>query len=108
MSYAETPSTASTGAVSIRSRFRGEVAELEAAQATLQRIYHLARVQGLTKEQSLDAVCDLKPNEDEMEAQLGHYETILEEMRGKLRNQIHLREGRYEFIPKETGQYDDL
>jgi hypothetical protein len=131
MSYAETPSTASTGAVSIRSRFRGEVAALEAAQATLQRIpdgqlsrtqnrtraerilntlflYHLAGVQGLTKEQILDAVCDLKPNEDELEAQLGHYETILEEMRGKLRSQIRLREGRYEFIPKETGQYDDL
>lgn len=131
MSYNETPSTASTGAVSIRSRFRGEVAALEAAQATLQRItdgqlarpqnrtraerilntlflYHLAGVQGLTKEQILDAVCDLKPSEDELGAQLGHYETILEEMRSKLRNQIRLREGRYEFVPKETGQYDDL
>jgi hypothetical protein len=131
MSYNETPSTASTGAVSIRSKFRGEVAALEAAQATLQRItdgqlsrpqnrsraerilntlflYHLAGVSGLTREQILDAVCDLKPNEDELEAQLGHYETILEEMRGKLRNQIRFREGRYEFVPKETGQYDDL
>lgn len=131
MSYNETPSTSSTGAVSIRNVFRGEVAALEAAQATLQRItdgqlarpqnrtraerilntlflYHLAGVQGLTKEQILDAVCDLKPNEDELEAQLGHYETILEEMRGKLRNQIRFREGRYEFVPKETGQYDDL
>lgn len=131
MSYNETPSASASGAISIRSRFRGEVAALEAAQATLQRItdgqlsrpqnrsraerilntlflYHLAGVQGLTKEQILDAVCDLKPNEDELEAQLGHYETILEEMQSKLRNQIRLREGRYEFVPKETGQYDDL
>lgn len=131
MSYNETPSTASSGAISIRSKFRGEVAALEAAQATLQRItdghlartqnrtraerilntlflYHIAGVAGLTREQILDAVCDLKPNEDELEAQLGHYETILEEMRSRLRNQIRLREGRYEFVPKETGQYDDL
>ncbi|QRN94036.1 hypothetical protein JRI60_33460 [Archangium violaceum] len=131
MSYNETPSTSSSGAISIRSKFRGEVAALDAAQATLKRItdgqlarpqnrsraerilntlflYHLAGVQGLTKEQILDTVCDLKPNEDELEAQLGHYETILEEMRGKLRNQVRLREGRYEFVPKETGQYDDL
>lgn len=131
MSYNETPSTASTGAVSIRSKFRGEVAALEAAQATLKRItdgqlaraqnraraerilntlflYQLAGVSGLTREQILDAVCDLKPNEDELEAQLGHYETILEEMRSKLRSQIRFREGRYEFVPKETGQYDDL
>lgn len=131
MSYNETPSTSSSGAISIRSKFRGEVAALEAAQATLKRVtdghlarnqnrsraerilntlflYHIAGVAGLTKEQILDAVCDLKPNEDELEAQLGHYETILEEMRSKLRNQIRLREGRYEFVPKETGQYDDL
>lgn len=131
MSYNETPSTSSSGAISIRSKFRGEVAALEAAQATLQRVtdgqlarnqnrsraerilntlflYHIAGVAGLTKEQILDSVCDLKPNEDELEAQLGHYETILEEMRGKLRNQIRFREGRYEFVPKETGQYDDL
>jgi hypothetical protein len=131
MSYNETPSTSSSGAISIRSKFRGEVAALEAAQATLKRIndgqlarpqnrsraerilntlflYHLAGVQGLTKAQILDAVCDLKPNEDELEAQLGHYETILEEMRSKLRNQIRFREDRYEFVPKETGQYDDL
>lgn len=131
MSYNETPSTSSSGAISLRSKFRGEVAALEAAQATLKRVtegqlarsqnrsraerilntlflYHIAGVAGLTREQILDAVCDLKPNEDELEAQLGHYETILEEMRGKLRNQIRFREGRYEFVPKETGQYDDL
>ena len=131
MSYNETPSTSSSGAISIRSKFRGEVAALEAAQATLKRIndgqlarpqnrkraerilntlflYHIAGVQGLTTEQILDAVCDLKPNGDELEAQLGHYETILEEMRSKLRNQIRFRENRYEFVPKETGQYDDL
>lgn len=131
MSYNETASTSSSGAISIRSKFRGEVAALEAAQATLKRItdgqlarpqnrsraerilntlflYHLAGVQGLTTAQILDAVCDLKPNEDELEAQLGHYETILEEMRSKLRNQIRFRENRYEFVPKETGQYDDL
>jgi hypothetical protein len=131
MSYNETPSTSSSGAISVRSKFRGEVAALEAAQATLKRVtdgqlarhqnrsraerilntlflYHIAGVAGLTKEQILDAVCDLKPNEDELEAQLGHYETILEEMRSKLRNQIRFREGRYEFVPKETGQYDDL
>ena len=41
-------------------------------------------------------------------SELGHYETILEEMRSKLRNQIRFRENRYEFVPKETGQYDDL
>src|SRR5207249_2626741 len=88
MSYNETPSASASGAISIRSRFRSEVGALEAAQATLKRIsdgqlsrpqnrsraerilntlflYHLAGVQGLTKEQILDAVCDLKPNEDE-------------------------------------------
>lgn len=131
MSYNETPSTSSSGAISIRSKFRGEVAALEAAQATLKRItdgqlarpqnrsraerilntlflYHLAGVQGLATAQILDAVCDLKPNEDELEAQLGHYETILAEMRSKLRNQIRFRDNRYEFVPKETGQYDDL
>ena len=131
MSYNETPSTSATGAISIRSKFRGEVAALEAAQATLKRItdgqlarpqnrsraerilntlflYHLAGVQGLTVPQILDVVCDLKPNEDELEAQLGHYETILEEMRSKFRNQIKFREERYEFVPKETGQYDDV
>jgi hypothetical protein len=131
MSYNETPSASSSGAISIRSKFRSEVTALEAAQATLKRItdgqlarpqnrsraerilntlflYHLAGVQGLTAPQILDTVCDLKPNEDELEAQLGHYGTILEEMRGKLRNQIRFREGRYEFVPKETGQYDDL
>jgi len=131
MSYAETPSTASTGTVSIRSRFRSEVAALEAAQNTLKRItdgqlarpqnkiraerilntlflYHIAGVPGLTKEQILDAVSDLKPGEDELEAQLAHYENILEEMRGKLRNQIRFQQGRYHFMPKETSQYDDL
>jgi hypothetical protein len=62
----------------------------------------------VTTEQILDTVCNLKPNEDVLEAQLGHYETILEEMRSKLRDQVRFREGRYEFVPKETGQYDDL
>jgi hypothetical protein len=71
-------------------------------------LYHLAGVAGLNKEQILDAVSDLKPSEDQLQAQLGHYETILEEMRGKLRNQIRYQGGRYEFIPKETSQYDDL
>jgi hypothetical protein len=131
MSYNETPSTAGTGTVSIRSQFRGEVAALEAAQATLKRItdgqlarpqnrtraerilntlflYHISGVAGLTKEQILDAVSDLKPGEDELEAQLNHYETILEEMRRKLRNQIRFQQGRYEFVAKETSQYDDL
>ena len=131
MSYNENPSATSSGAISIRSRFRGEVAALEAAQATLSRVtdgqlarpqnrsraerilntlflYHLAGVDGLSKEQILDAVTDLKPNEDQLEAQLGHYETILEEMRSKLRNQIRCQKGRYEFIPKETSQYDDV
>jgi hypothetical protein len=131
MQYKGTPSAATTGTVSIKSRFRDEVAALEAAQATLKRITdgHLARPQnrkraervlntlflhyiagvaGLTKEQILDAVCDLKPGEDELEAQLNHYETILEEMRLKLRNQIRVQQGRYEFVPKETSQYDDL
>jgi len=131
MSYKETPSTAGTGTVSIRSQFGSEVAALEAAQATLKRItdgqlarpqnrvraerilntlflYHISGVAGLTKEQILDAVSDLKPGEDELEAQLNHYETILEEMRRKLRNQIRFQQGRYEFTPKETSQYDDL
>ncbi len=131
MTYNEKPSASSSRAISIRSGFRGEVAALEAAQATLSRItdghlarpqnrsraerilntlflYHLAGVAGLTKEQILDAVTDLKANEDQLDAQLGHYETILEEMRSKLRNQIRCQKGRYEFIPKETSQYDDL
>lgn len=131
MSYNETPSASSTGAVGVRSQFRAEVAALEAAQATLKRItdgqlarpqnrqraerilntlflYHLAGVAGLTRDQILDAVTDLKPNEDELEAQRGHYDTILDEMRSKLRNQIRVQQGRYEFVPKETSQYDDL
>jgi hypothetical protein len=131
MSYAETPSTSSSGAISIQSAFRQEVAALTAAQATLKRItdgqlarpqnrtraerilntlflYHLAGVQGLTLDQILDAVCDLKPGEDQLEAQRGHYETILEEMTSKLRNQIHHRQGRYAFVPKETTQIDEL
>jgi len=131
MSYAETPSTSSTGTISIRSRFRDEVAALESAQNTLKRItdgqlarpqnrtraerilntlflYHLAGIPGLTRDQILDAVCDLKPGEDELEAQRAHYETILEEMRNKLRNQIRFQNGRYEFVKKETSQYDDL
>ncbi|OPY17362.1 MAG: hypothetical protein A4E69_00025 [Syntrophus sp. PtaB.Bin138] len=131
MSYNETPSAAGSGSISIRNKFRGEVAALEAAQATLKRItdgqlsraqnrsraerilntlflYHIAGVAGLTKEQILDAVCDLKPGEDELEAQLGHYETILEEMKAKLRSQIRFHQGRFEFLPKETSQYDDL
>jgi hypothetical protein len=131
MSYAETPSTSSSGAISIRNQFRNEVAALEAGQNTLKRItdgqlarsqnrtraerilntlflYKLAGVAGLTKEQILDAVSDLKEGDESLEAQLGHYETILDEMRGKLRNQITFRQGRYEFVPKATGQYDDL
>ncbi len=131
MSYAETPSTSSTGTISIRSRFRDEVAALESAQNTLKRItdgqlarpqnrtraerilntlflYHLAGVPGLTRDQILDAVCDLKPGEDELEAQRAHYETILEEMRNKLRHQIRFQNGRYEFVKKETSRYDDL
>lgn len=131
MSYSETPSTSSTGTISIRSRFRDEVAALESAQNTLRRIndgqlarpqnrtraerilntlflYHLAGVAGLDKNQILDAVCDLKPGEDQLEAQLAHYETILDEMRNKLRNQIRYQNGRYEFVKKETSQYDDL
>lgn len=131
MSYNETPSAAGSGSISIRNKFRGEVAALEAAQATLKRItdgqlsrsqnrsraerilntlflYYIAGVAGLTKEQILDAVCDIKPGEDELEAQLGHYETILEEMKAKLRSQIRFHQGRYEFLPKETSQYDDL
>jgi hypothetical protein len=131
MSYNETPSTSSTGTVSIRSRFREEVSALEAAQNTLKRItdgqlaraqnktraerilntlflYHLAGVAGLTNEQILDAVSDIKAGEEELEAQIAHYETLLEEMRGKLRNQIRVQAGRYEFTPRETSQYDDL
>ena len=130
MSYSETPSTSATGTISIRSRFRDEVAALESAQNTLKRItdgqlardqnrtraerilntlflYHLAGIPGLTRDQILDAVCDLKPGEDELEAQRSHYEIILEEMRNKLRNQIRFQNGRYEFVKKETSQYDD-
>lgn len=130
MSYNETPSNSSSGAISIRSGFRNEVAALEAAQSTLKRVqdgqlarpqnksraerilntlflYHIAGVAGLDLEQTLDAVCDIKPNEETVEAQRGHYETILGEMCSKLRNQVRRREGRYEFIPKETSQYDD-
>lgn len=130
MSFSETPSTTSTGAVSVRSRFRDEVAALESAQATLKKInegrlarkenrsraerilmtlflYSISGIGGLTKEQILDVVCDLKPGEDMIEAQLGHYETLLEEMKARLR-QIKFREGRYEFVKRETTEYDDL
>lgn len=132
MSYNETPSTSSAGGVSIASQFGEAVSALHSAQATLQRItdghlvrpqnrqraerilntlflYHIAGItDGLTKEQILNAVCDIKPGEDQLEAQLGHYETILEEMRSRLRNQVRGRDGRYEFVAKATGQYDDL
>ncbi len=131
MSYNETPSNSPSGAISIRSAFREAVEALESAQATLKKITdgqlkrpenktraerilntlflsHTSGVAGLTREQILDAVCDLKPGEDQLEAQLGHYETILGEMCSRLRNQVRLRDGRYEFIPKGTSQYDDL
>ncbi len=71
-------------------------------------LYHLAGVAGLTLDQILDAVCDIKPNDETLEAQRGHYETLLGEMCSKLRNQVRKREGRYEFIPKESGIYEDL
>lgn len=132
MSYNETPSTASSGGVSIPSQFPEAVAALRSAQGILAHITdgHLSRPQnrqraerilntlflyhiaGLTDalrtDQILNAVCDLKPQDDQLEAQLGHYETILEEMRSRLRNQIRGRDGRYEFVAKATGQYDDL
>ena len=63
---------------------------------------------GLNLDQILDAVCDLKPGEETVEAQRGHYGTILTEMCSKLRNQIRCRDDRFEFVPKETSQYDDL
>ncbi|MBI5489032.1 MAG: hypothetical protein HY905_16985 [Deltaproteobacteria bacterium] len=130
MSYAETPSTSSSGTVSIRSRFRDEVGALTSAQAALSRItdgqlarlqnrqraerilntlflYYLADVrEGLTAEQIVDAVCDLKLDEDKLDAQLGHYETVLAEMQNKLHAQIRKRGDRYEFVPRETGEYD--
>ena len=71
-------------------------------------LYHIAGVAGLNLEQVLDAVCDIKPGEETVEAQRGHYGTILTEMCSKLRNQIRSRDDRYEFVPKETSQYDDL
>ncbi|MFH1857330.1 MAG: hypothetical protein ABH845_00275, partial [Candidatus Omnitrophota bacterium] len=131
MSYNETPSQSSSGAISIRSGFRDEVVALEAAQNTLKRItdgqlarpqnrsraekilntlflYHIAGVASMTLDQILDAVCDIKTEEETVEAQRGHYGTILEEMSSKLRNQIRRRNGYYEFIPKQTSRYDDL
>jgi len=131
MSYNETPSNSSSGAISIKSGFRNQVVALEGAHSTLKRIadgqlarpqnktraerivntlflYHIAGVAGLTRDQILDAVCDIKPGEETVEAQRGHYDTILEELCSKLRNQIRRREGRFEFIPKETSAYDDL
>jgi hypothetical protein len=131
MSYNETPSNSASGTISIKSGFRNQVAALEAAQSTLKRIadgqlarpqnktrserilntlflYHIAGVAALTRDQILDAVCDIKVGDETLEAQRGHYDTILEEMCGKLRNQVRRREGRFEFIPKETTALDDL
>ncbi|MDO8700547.1 MAG: hypothetical protein Q7J56_02725 [Deltaproteobacteria bacterium] len=130
MTYQESKSNGTSGNLSVKAMFRESVLALESAQKKLGKIetgylgkkagkrraerilntiflYHVAGFGGLTAEQILDAVCDLK-SDDGVDIQVAHYEQILEEMKGALGAQVRLRDGRYEFVPKETGEFDDI
>lgn len=132
MSHEESPSRSSSGVISIKSKFSAEVDALEAAQNILEKVdegllgkkagkrralrilntlflYHLAGYEGLKPEKILDAVCDLKRGTDETaELQVDYYTNILEEMRLKLRQYIRARDGRYEFVPRDSSELDEL
>jgi hypothetical protein len=131
MSHEETPSRSSSGVISLKSKFGSKVDALEAAQNILDKVdegllgkkahkrrairilntlflYHLAHYEGLKPEQVLDAVCDLKSGDETVELQVEYYTTLLEEMRLKLRQCIRARDGRYEFVPRESGEFDEL
>lgn len=131
MSHEETPSRSSSGVISLKSKFSTEVDALEAAQNILEKIdegllgkkankrragrmlntlflYHLAAYEGLKPEQILDAVCDLKNGDETVELQIEYYTNILEEMRLKLRQYIRVRDDRYEFVPRESSEFDEL
>ncbi|MDD2709256.1 MAG: hypothetical protein PHV34_14815 [Verrucomicrobiae bacterium] len=130
MTYQESKSNAASGNLSVKAMFRDSVLALESAQKKLGKIetgylgkkagkrraerilntlflYHIAGFGGLTVEQILDAVCDLK-GDDGVDIQIAHYQTVLDEMKGALGAQVRFRENRYEFVPKETGEFDDI
>jgi hypothetical protein len=130
MTYEESKSNSASGTISIKSIFKPEAAALQSAQNKLglieigdlgkkagkrraERIlntlflYHIGGYGGLTAGQILDAVCDLK-GDDNLDIQVAYYERILEEMKTGLRGQIRYRDEKYEFTPKETGDFDDL
>ena len=130
MTYEESKSNSASGTISIKSIFKQETAALESAQNRLGKdrdrhsckkggkrraerilntlfLYHIGGYGGLSPAQILDAVCDLK-GDDGVDIQVSYYESILDEMKTSLRGQIRLRESKYEFTPKETGDFDDL
>ncbi|HTS16662.1 MAG TPA: hypothetical protein VMP11_03735 [Verrucomicrobiae bacterium] len=130
MTYQESKSNSASGTISVKSIFQDPVAALESAQKKLGKIetgflgkkngkrraerilntlflYYIAGFGGLNAEQILDAVCDLK-GDDGVDIQVAHYETILKEMEGALGAQMRPRDGRYEFVPKETREFDDI
>ena len=130
MTYQESKSNSASGTISVKSIYRDPVAALDSAQKKLGKIetgflgkkngkrraerilntlflYYIAGFGGLSAEQILDAVCDLK-GDDGMDIQVAHYETILKEMESALGAQIRPRDGRYEFVPKETREFDDI
>jgi hypothetical protein len=130
MTYEESKSNSASGTISIKSIFKAEAAALDGAQTKLGKVevgdlgkkagkrraerilntlflYHIGGYGGLTPSQILDAVCDLK-GEDNADIQVAYYERILEEMKTVLSGQVRYREGRYEFTPKETTAIDEL
>jgi hypothetical protein len=130
MNYIESKSNSASGTLSIKTQFKAQAEALSSAQKRLEKavsghlgkkagrqragrilntlfLYHIAGYGGLTPEQVLDAVCDLK-GEDNADLQVQYYETLLDEMKTTLSGQIRFVGDRYEFTPKETGDFDDL
>jgi hypothetical protein len=130
MTYEESKSNSASGTISVKTIFKDATAALESAQKKLGKIetgligkkrgkqraerilntlflYRIAGFGSLTPTQLLDAVCDLK-GDDGMDIQVGHYEALLEEMKSELRGQIRYVDGKCEFVPKETGEFDDV